>query len=208
MSKKLVKNNGDENNVIDVFVEPDANKATPEAWIQARQYFLSHPSVTMKELAMRFNLPSKTLYNRSRTEKWTLQRDEFQAIIRSRATTDVINRVVHTVETARQKDLDVADKLYRKVVTWLNVPDVVKNVDGKELTFPGIAPRELNALAQVALNAQRITRLALGLTDGGAAPGQDNAVSAEAARSQAEALMHEMLQLRQDRKDERELRSD
>lgn len=208
MSKKLVKKVVNENDVSDVFLEPDPKNETAEAWINAKQYFLSHPAVTYKELAMRFSLPSQRLYHKARVEQWTLQRDEFQAIIQSRATTDVINRVVHTVETARQKDLDVADKLYRKVVTWLNVPDVVKNVDGKELTFPGIAPRELNALAQVALNAQRITRLALGLTDGGAAPGQDNAVSAEAARSQAEALMHEMLQLRQDRKDERELRSD
>jgi len=114
-------------------------------------------SYTLDELALKFNVAKSTLYRNAQKDNWKLQREQFQ------------QEYLSELDKQRQKDLTEESKrfdtnsinLARALLTTVG-QNLAKNNQELNEGKKGFIPSQLHALANAALSAQRLAKLALG----------------------------------------------
>tara|TARA_R100000152_G_C6738365_1_gene162328 strand:- start:66 stop:632 length:567 start_codon:yes stop_codon:yes gene_type:complete len=112
---------------------------------------------TLEELALKFNIAKSTLYRNAQQDDWKMQREQFQ------------QEYMYELDTQRKKDLTEESKrfdtnsinLAKALLTTVG-QNLAKNNQELNEGKKGLIPTQLNALANAALSAQRLAKLALG----------------------------------------------
>ena len=112
---------------------------------------------TLEELALKFNIAKSTLYRNAQKDDWKTQREQFQ------------QEYMFELDVQRKKDLTEESKRFD--TNSINLAKALLTTVGQNLTKnnqevnegkKGLVPTQLNALANAALSAQRLAKLALG----------------------------------------------
>ena len=112
---------------------------------------------TLDELALKFNIAKSTLYRNAQQDNWKAQREQFQ------------QEYLIGLDKQRQKDLTEESKKFD--TNSINLAKALLTTVGQNLARnnqelnegkKGMIPSQLHALANAALSAQRLAKLALG----------------------------------------------
>ena len=112
---------------------------------------------TLEELALKFNIAKSTLYRNAQKDDWKTQREQFQ------------QEYMFELDVQRKKELTEESKRFD--TNSINLAKALLTTVGQNLTKnnqevnegkKGLVPTQLNALANAALSAQRLAKLALG----------------------------------------------
>lgn len=112
---------------------------------------------TLDELALKFNVAKSTLYRHANKNGWKIQREEFQ------------NDYLVKLDQQRQKDLTEESKKFD--TNSINLAKALLTTVGQNLARnnqelnegkKGFIPSQIHALANAALSAQRLAKLAMG----------------------------------------------
>ena len=112
---------------------------------------------TLEELALKFNIAKSTLYRNAQKDDWKTQREQFQ------------QEYMFELDVQRKKDLTEESKRFD--TNSINLSKALLTTLGQNLTKnnqevnegkKGLVATQLNALANAALSAQRLAKLALG----------------------------------------------
>ena len=112
---------------------------------------------TLEELALKFNIAKSTLYRNAQKDDWKTHREQFQ------------KEYMFELDVQRKKDLTEESKRFD--TNSINLAKALLTTVGQNLTKnnqevnegkKGLVPTQLNALANAALSAQRLAKLALG----------------------------------------------
>ena len=114
---------------------------------------------TLEELRVRFNVAKSTLYRVAKQENWQKEREEFQDKIRTETDMRKRREIVNESSQFDLNSLTLAKALMATVGQ-----NIRKNTDNINSGARGLAPAQLNSLANAALSAQRLGKLALGET--------------------------------------------
>lgn len=112
---------------------------------------------SLEDLIKKYKVPKSTLYRISKNENWKLEREKFQ------------NELTQKLDKQRIKDLQsVAKKIDTNSIalaqTFMNNVGqaLQKNIQDIQLGNIGMSAQQLNSLANVALTAQKLAKIALG----------------------------------------------
>ena len=114
---------------------------------------------TLEELRIKYNVAKSTLYRVAKKENWIQEREDFQTKLRSE--TDVRRRTELVNESSQ---FDLNSLTLAKALMATVGQNIRKNTDNINNGSRGLLPAQLNALANAALSAQRLGKLALGET--------------------------------------------
>tara|TARA_R110001592_G_scaffold24414_1_gene94216 strand:+ start:11275 stop:11838 length:564 start_codon:yes stop_codon:yes gene_type:complete len=116
-----------------------------------------HKVYTLDELIKKYNVAQSTIYRIARNEQWKIQRDQFQQEYTEKLDRDRIKN--RAKESIRLDDNSIT--LAKALYTTVGIVMQNNNLDmqqGKK----GLPPSQLNSLANAAITAQRLAKLALG----------------------------------------------
>lgn len=114
---------------------------------------------TLEELRLRFKVAKSTLYRVAKKEDWVSLREEFQEKLRTETDARKRKEIVNESGQFDLNSLTLAKALMATVGQ-----NIRKNTDNINNGAKGLAPNQLNSLANAALTAQRLGKLALGET--------------------------------------------
>ena len=112
---------------------------------------------TLEELALKFKVAKSTLYRNAQQDDWKTQREQFQ------------QEYLINLDKQRQKDL--TEESHKFDTNSINLAKALLTTVGQNLAKnnhelnegkKGFIPSQLHALANAALSAQRLAKLALG----------------------------------------------
>ncbi len=112
---------------------------------------------TLDELIKKYKVAQSTIYRIARTEQWKVQRDQFQQEYTEKLDRDRIK--VRAKESIKFDDnsINLAKALYS------TVGQVIQNNNSAiQQGKKGLPPSQINSLANAAVTAQRLAKLALG----------------------------------------------
>ena len=113
----------------------------------------------VEDLVKKFSVAQSTLYRVSQKENWKIERERFQETLRAKLDKQRVKDLTEESKKIDKESIYLAKSIMKTVSKSLRTNDEVME-DGKK----GMIPSQLNALANAALNAQKIAKLALGET--------------------------------------------
>ena len=126
-------------------------------FVQGTNESNEHVVYTLDELIKKYDVAQSTIYRIARNEQWKIQRDQFQQEYTEKLDRDRIKSRAKESIRLDDNSITLAKALYTTVgqVMQNNNLDLQQ---GKK----GLPPSQLNSLANVAITAQRLAKLALG----------------------------------------------
>ena len=114
---------------------------------------------TIETLQKKFSVAKSTLYRVCQNSNWKTQREQFQRDLLAKVDKERIKNLTEENKKIDQTSIDLAKAMLATVGQGIrrNAQDIN---EGKQ----GLIPTQLNALANTALTAQKIAKLALGET--------------------------------------------
>ena len=128
---------------------------------------------TLEELALKFNIAKSTIYRNAKREEWKIQKEQFQSKYLEDLDKIRLKELRKESITLDNNSISLAKALLRTVGQ-----NLTRNNQDINQGRKGMMPSQLHALANAALSAQRLAKLALGeVTDNVEINGniQDNA---------------------------------
>lgn len=123
-------------------------------WQLIRSEYISS-SISIRELAEKFNCSHDALEARAGREQWTEQRRKMSAEIQAKADAEIAEKRAQLLVEFNEQDLTVAKALRNQIKKHIN--------DSLESGFP-LSTQDIRRLASAASDAQKIGRLALGVS--------------------------------------------
>jgi hypothetical protein len=112
---------------------------------------------TLDELIKKHNVAKSTMYRVSQKENWKLQREEFNQEYLSKLDAERTKNMTAESKKMDNQSINLAKALYSTIGAIIrNNSNLI--AEGKK----GIPPSQVNSLANAALTAQRLAKLALG----------------------------------------------
>ncbi len=112
---------------------------------------------TLDELIKKYKVAQSTIYRVARTEQWKVQRDQFQKEYTDKLDRDRIQARAKESIKFDDNSINLAKALYSTVGQVIQNNNVAIQ-QGKK----GLPPTQINSLANAAVTAQRLAKLALG----------------------------------------------
>ena len=112
---------------------------------------------SLEDLIKKYNVPKSTLYRVSKKENWKEQRIRFQKQFQEKLDQERINNLYKIAKKIDTNSVTLAQTFMSSVGQSLQ-----KNMQDMQSGRSGIQPHQLNSLANVALTAQKIAKIALG----------------------------------------------
>tara|TARA_R110001592_G_scaffold174431_1_gene413251 strand:- start:536 stop:1099 length:564 start_codon:yes stop_codon:yes gene_type:complete len=116
-----------------------------------------HKVYTLDALIKKYNVAQSTIYRIARNEQWKVQRDQFQLEYTEKLDRDRIKNRSRESIKLDDNSITLAKALYTTVGQVMQN----NNLDMQQ-GQKGLPPSQLNSLANVAITAQRLAKLALG----------------------------------------------
>ncbi len=114
---------------------------------------------TLDELYKHYKVAKSTLYRVSNKENWRIEREQFQATYKEKLDKKRTETLVKEGKSLDTRSINVAKSLMCTIEKTIS-----KNLENIEEGKTGLIPTQINALANTALTAQKIGKLALGET--------------------------------------------
>lgn len=112
---------------------------------------------TLNELMKKHNVAQTTLYRRARKENWKMQKDQFFSKLENQLDEQRLEALGKESKRFDDKSIKIANELLESVALILK-----RNSHSLELRTRGYPPSQLLSLANTALTAQKLAKLALG----------------------------------------------
>ena len=142
----------------------DTSKLTDNLKLEIRNEFVqgigdesNRKFYTLDELIKKHNVAQSTLYRVARDEKWKMQKDHFQSEYLSNLDKERTKTLSEESKKMDNNSINLAKALYQTVGQVIQSNNQAIQ-DGKK----GLPPNQINALANAAIVAQRLAKLALG----------------------------------------------
>lgn len=129
--------------------------AIPESdWDLIRTEYISS-SISIRELAEKYKCSADALEKRAQTQSWTEQRRKISAEVLAKAEAEITARRAEELIEFNKQDLQIAKALRAQIAKHIN-----EAMQQNEL----LTPKEIKTLVSAASDAQKIGRLALGVS--------------------------------------------
>lgn len=129
--------------------------AIPESdWDAIRTEYISS-TISMRELAEKYNCSADAIEKRAYTQAWTEQRRKLAAEVLAKADAEITERRAKELIAFNEQDLQVAKAIRSQIARH-----ITESMQNKVL----LSAKELRTLASAASDAQKIGRLALGVS--------------------------------------------
>lgn len=129
--------------------------AIPEDdWERIRTEYVSS-SISIRELAEKYKCSADALEKRCYTQGWTEQRRKISAEVLAIADAEITARRAEELLEFNKQDLQIAKALRAQIAKHIN-----ESLQNNEL----LSPKEIKTLVSAASDAQKIGRLALGVS--------------------------------------------
>jgi len=129
--------------------------AIPESdWDLIRTEYISS-SISIRELAEKYNCSADALEKRANTQSWTEQRRKISAEVLAKAEAEITARRAEELVEFNKQDLQIAKALRSQIAKHIN-----EAMQNNEL----LTAKEIKTLVSAASDAQKIGRLALGVS--------------------------------------------
>lgn len=129
--------------------------AIPESdWDLIRTEYISS-SISIRELAEKYKCSADALEKRCYTQGWTEQRRKISAEVLAKAEAEITARRAEELVEFNKQDLQIAKALRAQIAKHIN-----EAMQQNEL----LSPKEIKTLVSAASDAQKIGRLALGVS--------------------------------------------
>jgi DNA-binding MurR/RpiR family transcriptional regulator len=129
--------------------------AIPESdWDAIRTEYVSS-SISIRELAEKYKCSADALEKRANTQSWTEQRRKISAEVLAKADAEITARRAEELSEYNKQDLKIAKALRAQIATHIN-----NAMQSNDL----LTPREIKMLVSAMADAQKIGRLALGVS--------------------------------------------
>lgn len=129
--------------------------AIPESdWDLIRTEYISS-SISIRELAEKYKCSADALEKRAQTQSWTEQRRKISAEVLAKAEAEITARRAEELVEFNKQDLQIAKALRAQIAKHIN-----EAMQQNEL----LTPKEIKTLVSAASDAQKIGRLALGVS--------------------------------------------
>jgi hypothetical protein len=112
---------------------------------------------SLEDLIKKYNVPKSTLYRVSNKENWKEQRKMFQDKYQEKLDNERIKNFQQVAKKIDSNSIAIAQTFLTNVGQALQ-----KNMQDVQNGRQGMQPQQLNSLANVALTAQKIAKIALG----------------------------------------------
>lgn len=112
---------------------------------------------TLDELHQKYKVAKSTLYRISKKEDWKLARDKFQKEYLNKLDSERIKNLQEESKKFDTTSLNIAKSLMIVVGQ-----SITENVQDKQQGKKGLTPNQISALANTAIQSQRLAKLALG----------------------------------------------
>jgi len=112
---------------------------------------------TLDELAKKYKLAKSTLYRVAKKESWKIEKEKFQAKYMAKLDQERVKNLHEESKKFDTTSLNIAKSLMVTVGQSISL-----NAQEKQQGKKGLPPNQLNALANTAIQAQRLAKLALG----------------------------------------------
>jgi hypothetical protein len=147
-------------------------RRTSTDWAAIRFEYVSS-SVTYADLAARHGLKDATVRQRGRRDKWDDQRHATARYVTDSAHADVTSGRIDALRAFNSDDLAFARRIRQRLQQMLDDGTAVDEATGEPVR---LSPRDLNAIAKAAESAQKIGRLALGVSTENTGHGGPNGI--------------------------------
>ena len=114
-------------------------------------------SYSLNELMKKHNVAQTTLYRRARKENWKMQKEQFLAKLENQLDEQRVQILAKESKRFDDKSIKIANELMESVALIIK-----RNSASMELRTRGYPPSQLLSLANTALTAQKLAKLALG----------------------------------------------
>ena len=144
-SKKLTESKKEQirNEFVQGTVDEDGNRTYPK----------------IEDLIKKFSVAKSTLYRVAQNEEWKISRERFQKELQTKLDNERIKNL-----TEENKKIDITSINLAKALMATVGQGIRRNTEEINQGNLGLPPTQLNALANTALTAQKIAKLALGET--------------------------------------------
>lgn len=129
--------------------------AIPESdWDLIRTEYVSS-SISIRELAEKYNCSADALEKRAHTQSWTEQRRKISAEVLAKADAEITERRAKELISFNEQDLQIAKAIRSQIA---------KHISEAMSSQTLLSTRDIRTLASAAESAQKIGRLALGVS--------------------------------------------
>lgn len=129
--------------------------AIPEDdWERIRTEYVS-TSISIRELAEKYKCSADALEKRANTQSWTEQRRKISAEVLAKADAEITARRAKELAEYNEQDLKIAKALRAQIASHINLAMSTKDL---------LSAKEIKMLVSAMSDAQRIGRLALGVS--------------------------------------------
>lgn len=129
-------------------------------FVQGNQDFEGNRAYpTLEELTEKFSVAKSTLYRVSQKEQWKIEKQKFQQELTDKLDKERVKNLAEESKRFDNTSINLAMALLGTVAQAIR-----KNSTEITRGRRGLIPSQLNALANTAMNAQKIAKLALGET--------------------------------------------
>lgn len=131
-------------------------------WDEIREYYITHPECSQKDLLKKFDITKAALNDRSAKEKWVAKREAYQADIREKVEQKTKEQEILRRVAANEKHNDMYDKL---LAAASNLLEVFEEAAETKKFNRATTAANLAYLAEVVQKAQKGQRTALNMDD-------------------------------------------
>lgn len=123
-------------------------------WDRIRSEYISS-SISIREIADKYECSADALEKRAGREQWTEQRRKMSAEVQAKADAEIAERRAQMLVEFNEQDLSVAKALRNQIKNHIN--DAIQKGEA-------LSTHDIRRLASAAADAQKIGRLALGVS--------------------------------------------
>jgi|TARA_R100000152_G_C6782015_1_gene218016 hypothetical protein len=114
---------------------------------------------TIEALSKTYDIPRATIYRHSQKEEWQIAKNRFQTKLEQRISDARMKDMVAESRRLDTNSLQIAQALLGTIAQKMTK---ARDREQNEPEYDGLKPHELREMSTVAMNAQRIGKLALG----------------------------------------------
>mgnify|MGYP001414175275 FL=1 len=114
---------------------------------------------TIEALSKTYDIPRATIYRHSQKEEWQIAKNRFQTKLEQRISDARMKDMVAESRRLDTNSLQIAQALLGTIAQKMTK---ARDREQNDIDYDGLKPHELREMSTVAMNAQRIGKLALG----------------------------------------------
>jgi len=138
------------------------SKPNQTDWVAAKAEYVANPSVTFAEIAVRHGTTPAAVGKRAQKDGWTDAREKLTKKIESKVISNAANRKVSAIQKMNEDHSRMARSLASTAALVLQKS--VKRNEAGQVVGTDLEPRDINSLSAALVNAQKIERIAAGMS--------------------------------------------